>query len=83
MHRKAPVLESLFNKNAGLFNSFIEHLQWLLLVAAINRRYSEKYLPQNSKDNMLHNSISVDMKVYGILRNFRTPTFENNFWGCF
>ena len=74
---------------------FLEHLRWLLLSTAINRRYSEKQLPQNSKDSMLQNSISVGMKVYtlqlkqkstvyvfhGILRNFRTATFENDFEG--
>ena len=72
---------------------FIEHLH--LLVTEINRRDFEKKLLQNSKDNMLHNSISLDMKVYalqlkqkftegvsnGILQNFRTATFENNFCG--
>ena len=30
------------------------------------QRYSEKYLLQSSKDNMLRNSISVDMKVYDV-----------------
>ena len=66
------------------------------MVAAINRRYFEKLLPQNSNDNMLYNSIQyVDMKVCvmqlkqkstasvsnGILRNFRTAFFKNNFGG--
>ena len=76
---------------------FVEHLRWLLLVTAINRSYSDTWLLQNSKDNILYNSILVDMKVCalqlkqkssagvssGILRNFRTATFENIFWGCF
>ena len=43
---------------------FIEYLRLLLLITAINRRYFEKYLLQNSKDNTLHNSI--DMKVYAL-----------------
>ena len=55
----------------------------------------EKLLLQNSENNMLHSSNSVDMKVYvlqlkqkstagvsnGILRSFRTATLENNFGG--
>ena len=52
-----------------------------------NRRYSEKYLPQNYKDNMLRNS---DMMVYALQLKqkftanvFRTATIENNFRGCF
>ena len=55
-----------FPKNIAKFVRtafFIEHLRWLLLVTAISRRYSEKQLLQNSKDNMLHNSVSVDKKV--------------------
>ena len=32
IHRKTPVLESLFNKVAGLNSFFIEHLRWLLLL---------------------------------------------------
>ena len=65
----------------------------MLLVAAINRRYFEQYLTQNSKVNIIRNSISVDMKIYtlklkqksgagtfhGILRKFRTATLETNF----
>ena len=56
---------------------------------------AEKKQLKNSKGNILCNSISVDKKIYdlhlkqrsntiafhGILRNFRTSTFENNFWG--
>ena len=71
---------------------FTEYLWWLLLGTAINQIYSKKYLFQNSKDNMLPNSISVDIKVYathlkqistadvfhGILQNSRTVTFKNN-----
>ena len=67
-------------------NSFFIDLWW----------YSKKWL-QNFKDNMLCNSISVDMKVYVLqlnsksttvvfhwmLQNFRTVTFENNFRSCF
>ena len=79
-----------------IFNNsfFINHLQWLLLGTASNRRHSEKYLRQNSKENMLCNSFSVDIKVYalqlkqksftgvfhGVLRNFRTVTFDNKPW---
>ena len=59
----------------------------MLLGTAINGRYFEKYLFQKSVDNMLRNS---DVKVYGlqlkqksngILRNFRTAIFEDNFLG--
>ena len=59
---------------------FIDHLRWLLLVTAISRRYSEKYLLQNSKGNMLRNS---DIRNHSgcLLQNFRTATFENNFGG--
>ena len=67
-------------------NSFFIDLWW----------YSKKWL-QNFKDNMLCNSISVDMKVYVLqlnsksatvvfhwmLQNFSTVTFENNFRSCF
>ena len=54
-----------------------------------------KQLLHSSKDNMLHNSTSADMKVYAlqpkqkstadvsnrILQNFRTTTFQNKFVG--
>ena len=67
-------------------NSFFIDLWW----------YSKKWL-QNFKDNMLCNSISVDMKVYVLqlnsksatvvfhwmLQNLSTVTFENNFRSCF
>ena len=73
---------------------FTEHLRWLLLVTAINRRFLKQLL-HSSKDNMLHNSTSADMKVYAlqpkqkstadvsnrILQNFRTTTFQNKFVG--
>ena len=39
---------------------FIDYLRWLLLVTAINRRYSEEYTLQNSKENMLRNSDKMD-----------------------
>ena len=43
-------------------NSFsTDHLRWLVLCAAINRRYSEKYLLQNFNDYKLRNSVSVDV----------------------
>ena len=72
---------------------FIEHLHWLILVTAINRRYSGKRTASNTKSYTLHNSVSVDMKFYslqlkqkstagvsnGILQNFRTATFEKIF----
>ena len=40
------------------------------------QRYSEKYLLQSSKDNMLRNSISVDMKVYDV----QLKQKSSNFW---
>ena len=69
----------------------------MLLGTTTNCRYSEKQLLQNSKDNMLRNSVSVDMNTYvlqlkqtstagvfhRIPRNFRTVTSENNFRGYF
>ena len=56
----------------------IEHLRWLLLNTAINRRYFEKELLQNSKDNMLNNSI--DVKVYALqLKQKSTRGFSWNF----
>ena len=71
--------------------------RWNRRCTAINRRYFEKQLLRNSKDNMLCNSISVDMKVYalqlkqkstanvfhGILRNFRKILSRIIFGGCF
>ena len=70
---------------------FIDHFRWLLLGTAINGRYFDKSLLQNSKGNMLHFS---DMEVYAlqlkqkfiagvfheILQNFRTATSKDNFW---
>ena len=43
------------------------------------QRYSEKYLLQSSKDNMLRNSISVDMKVYDVQLK-QNPQKSSNFW---
>ena len=74
---------------------FINRLRWLLLGTASNRRHSEKNLRQNSKENILRNSFSVDIEVYalqlkqksttgvfhGVLWNFRTVTFDNKPWG--
>ena len=73
---------------------FMDQLRWLLLGTASNRRHSKKYMRQNSKENMLHNSFSVDIMVYAlqlkqkfttgvfheIVRHFRTATFENKLW---
>ena len=58
---------------------FIEHLCWVLLITAIIQRYFAKQLLQNSKDNMLHNSI--DMKVYALqLKQKSTVGFLMKFY---
>ena len=68
---------------------FIEHLRWLLLITVFNRRYFEKQLLQNSKDNFTRYEglcPVIKTKIHcgfpnGILRNFRAASFENNFGG--
>ena len=58
-HRCFPVnIVKLFKSSF-----FIDHLRWLFLGTGINRIYSEKYLLQNSKDNMRRNS---DMMLYAL-----------------
>ena len=54
--------------NIAIFkNTFFKNIcEWLLLITAINRRYFEKYLLQNFNYKMLHNSISVDRKLYSL-----------------
>ena len=65
-----------FSKNSF----FIEDLRWLLLGTAINLGYYEKYLLQNSKDKLLHNSISVNMKVYALQLKKIYPVFYKKFY---
>ena len=85
-----------FLMNIAIFkNTFFKNIcEWLLLITAINRRYFEKYLLQNFNYKMLHNSISVDRKLYSLQQKqkstagvsngiLRTATFTNTFWGCF
>ena len=51
--------------------------KWNKRGTPINQRHREKKLLQSSKDNMLRNLISVDMKMYALQRMFSTEFCES------
>ena len=97
MLRKTYYVVTKLNKKQYFCMNLENDGRWNRRCTTINRRYFEKQLLRNSKDNMLCNSISVDMKVYalqlkqkstanvfhGILRNFRKILSRIIFGGCF